>query len=732
MQAEMPAARLGIAQAVDEVDIGALGRALWRRKRWIVGLTLAAASLAFAAAKLVTPLYKSEARVLIEARENIFLRPEAEKLTERSAVVDPEAVTSQVQLVLSRDLAGEVIRKLKLGERGEFDPVLRGLSRLKLYLVHLGLVKDPMEETPEERVLKSYFDRLVAYSVERSRVIAIEFQSENSDLAAQAANAVAEGYLVLQQAAKQDQSRAASQWLAGEIETLRKKVAEAESKVEQYRASTNLFVGTNNTTLSNQQLGDVNAQLSAARAQKADAEAKARIIRESLRSGGPVEFSDIVNSELMRRLSEQRVTLQAQLAEQSSTLLDQHPRIKELRAQIADLERQLRLEADRLARSLENDSKLADARVASLVASLEQLKRSAASTNEQDVELRALDRDAKSQRDLLESYLAKYREASARDNIGAASPEARIISRAVVSTTPAYPKTLATVLVAALGTLVLSVGCIVTGELLGAASGVPAPAPARREPVTPPAESLAKKAAPANAEAAADAAVPGVLPPLVAIESKPMPNPSAAGGIPHDAIASFARELQASGRQGSRIVLLGAQRQMPVARVAIALARKLAEKARVVVTDLMFEPPGLSAIAVDRDAPGIGDLVAGSASFGQIITRDRYSAAHLVMAGAAARPAHAILNSRQFSLAIEALAHSYDHLVINAGSLGDLPLELLAPLAPRAALVADESGNALTVSTQERLGAAGFRDVTVLPGAPAGSDTPLTGSRAAA
>ena len=63
MQAEMPAARLGIAQAVDELDIGALGRALWRRKHWIVGLTLAAASLAFAAAKLVTPLYKSEARV---------------------------------------------------------------------------------------------------------------------------------------------------------------------------------------------------------------------------------------------------------------------------------------------------------------------------------------------------------------------------------------------------------------------------------------------------------------------------------------------------------------------------------------------------------------------------------------------------------------------------------------------------------------------------------------------
>jgi succinoglycan biosynthesis transport protein ExoP len=55
-------------------------------------------------------------------------------------------------------------------------------------------------------------------------------------------------------------------------------------------------------------------------------------------------------------------------------------------------------------------------------ASLDQLKSQAASTNEQDVQLRALERDAKSQRDLLESYLAKYREASARDTINRRPP----------------------------------------------------------------------------------------------------------------------------------------------------------------------------------------------------------------------------------------------------------------------------------------------------------------------
>src|SRR4029077_18741945 len=127
--------------------------------------------------------------------------------------------------------ARDTIRNLKLGERAEFDPVLRGRSFLSALFGILGIAKDPMSQTPEERVLKSYFDRLSAFQVEKSRVIAIEFDSEDPELAARAANAIAEGYLVLQQAHKQEQTRAAGQWLSGEIDSLRAKVADAEAKV---------------------------------------------------------------------------------------------------------------------------------------------------------------------------------------------------------------------------------------------------------------------------------------------------------------------------------------------------------------------------------------------------------------------------------------------------------------------------------------------------------------------
>jgi uncharacterized protein involved in exopolysaccharide biosynthesis/Mrp family chromosome partitioning ATPase len=704
--------RRGISPTGD-IDLGALGRALWRRKWLIAGLTLAAAAIAFAAVNLITPRYKSEARVLIETRENIFFRPDAEKTVERGTTVDQEAVTSQVQLILSRDLARDVIKKLKLAERPEFDPVLAGPSLLRTLLSLTGIIKDPMDMTPEERVFKSYFERLSAFQVEKSRVIGIEFESQDPELAAQAANAIAEGYLVLQQAAKQDQTRAAGSWLSGEIDRLRTRVAESEAKVEQYRGKTNLFIGNNNTSLSNQQLGDYNAQLASARAQKADAESKAKLIRDALKAGTPIEFSDIINSELLRRLSEQRVTLRAQLAEQSSTLLDQHPRIKELRAQVGDLDRQLRTEADRLARSLENDAKLASGKVDGLSAGLDQLKRQAASTNEQDVQLRALERDAKSQRDLLESYLAKYREATARDSIGAAAPDARIISTAVVSNTPSWPKKLPTILVAALAMLVLSSGIVLSGELLSALPTQPA---AGTTPVS--------------------AAVPAERGRDLAAAVRAIDAARAQAGVAPDAIENLARDLGAAGEGARRITVIGAMRDVGATMTAVALGRSLAQQSRVVLVDLALAAPHLAIIASDPAAPGLADLVAGSASFGQIITRDRYSRLHLIMAGRGRTEepldAATITGSPQLSIAIEALGRSYDHVVIDAGAAAEAPLELLAKLAPRAVLVAPELDNPEAALAREQLLQAGFANVSVLVNPSRGPDIGTVGAKAAA
>src|SRR5207253_2332528 len=219
----------------------------------IIVPTVLALVASLAAVNIITPRFKSEARILVDGRENVFLRPTGERNEERSAL-DAEAVTSQVQLVQSRDLAREIIKKNKLAERPEFDPVLQGFSPLKSMLALVGIGRDPLSLTPEERVLEAYYDRFTAYAVDKSRVIVIESQSRDPELAVRVGNSIADGHLVLQQHAGQQQAKSAGQWLSGEIENLRKKVAESESRVEDFRSKSSLFVGTNNTTLSNQQM----------------------------------------------------------------------------------------------------------------------------------------------------------------------------------------------------------------------------------------------------------------------------------------------------------------------------------------------------------------------------------------------------------------------------------------------------------------------------------------------
>ena len=230
-----PVAAPAISDSGD-LDLRSLGQALVRKRGWIILPAALALVLSVTAVNLVAPRYKSEVRILIDGRENVFLRPSGERNEERTSL-DAEAVTSQVQLLQSRDLAREIIKKNKLADRPEFDPVLQGLSPLKSMLALFGIGRDPFSLSPEERVLDAYYERFTAYAVDKSRVIVVEFQSRDPELAARVANSIAEGYLVLQQTARQEQAKSAGQWLSGEIDSLRKRVSDAESRVDAHSGS---------------------------------------------------------------------------------------------------------------------------------------------------------------------------------------------------------------------------------------------------------------------------------------------------------------------------------------------------------------------------------------------------------------------------------------------------------------------------------------------------------------
>ncbi len=681
-----------------ELDLGALGRALWKKRRWIAIPTILAALLAFVAVNMLTPRYLSETRVLIENRETSYSRPENDRNVDRDrTLLDAEALQSQVQIFQSQDLARKVARDLKLTEYKEFNSENSAYQIMTGLVALVGFTREPSRKTLEERVLEHYYERLSAYQVEKSRVVAVDFQSEDPELAAKVANAIGAEYLAMQQQAKREAMKQAGLWLATEIEQLRARVAEAEAKVEDFRTRSNLYVGNNNNQLGTQSLGELNTQLVNARGQKADFEARARFIRDLLKSGKPIEAADITNSELIRRLAEQRVGLRAQLAEQSSTLLPQHPRIKELNAQLGDLDIQIRLEAEKLVRSLENDARIAGARVETFTVQLDQLKQQQSALGGQDVQLRAFEREAKSQRDLLESYLARYRDVTARETPDAVTADARIISQAVPSSTAHFPKKLPIVAVAAIGMFMFALAFAVMGELLGGG-------------IYRPVEMAAPEPAP----------VPARAPSSLAATPEPVQR----------RLAELADRMRVLGGGIYLIGRAGAHEQS--GRIAVHLARDLAASgSRVLFLDLDAKAAPSAALLPEPRVAGLSELLSGGAHFGDVIHRDRASRIHVIAPGRRARDAEQLLAAERLSIVLGALSQTYDYVVLAAPALaGLLGVDRLARFTRATILIAGEGGEAAASAEADALAAKGFVNVMIT----AVTDTPTDRSsgRAAA
>jgi Mrp family chromosome partitioning ATPase len=344
------------------------------------------------------------------------------------------------------------------------------------------------------------------------------------------------------------------------------------------------------------------------------------------------------------------------------------------------------------------------------------------------VQLRALVREAKSQRDLLESYLARYREATARENIDAVPAEARVISRATVSNVPAFPKKLPILIVTTLATLFLAAAFVLSTEIMRQGASVrlrspftpavsaepltadtPVPTPSRTR------RSLLSMFGRKKPEEIPTAPVEPALDPVAADSAVEQPAVPAVA----ESVESIARNLLTLGESGRRVTIVGAARDVGTTSAALALSRALlAQGGSVVLADLALTAPNLSIVSVDPYAPGFAELVRGAAAFGDIITRDRFSRLHLVSTGRVLGDAKAILSSPRLAITLEALARAYDHLLIDAGSIPEISIGLFAQIAPRAVLVVGDPLAPGTEVARRELDAAGFVDVAMMQGLP--------------
>lgn len=644
-----------------DIDLVQLFRAIWERRKTVLAVTIVTAGVALSISSMLDKEYQSETRLLIEPRTLV-----ADSVSGTNPP-DELAVSSQVQLLQSTDLVKEVARDLKLFQLDEFDGNGGPLSSL---LSLLGGGGDAAL-APEERALKAFRKRLTVYQAEGSRVVAIQFTSRDPKLAAAVANKMAEVYLKLQSGAKLDTNSETARWLEPEIASLRDKVRDAEKKVADYRASSGLLQTGETSTLATQQLNDLTAELSRVRGERAAAEARAENVRNALAAGKDTQsLGDIVSSPVIQRLKEQESNIQAQISDLSTSLLEGHPRLKGLRGQLSGVREQIRTETRRVLASLESEANVSRLREQQLLSQLNTVKAESARAGENAVGLNALEREATAQRQLLETYLARYREAASRMDPNAAPADARVISRAVEPREPSFPKIIPITIVAALAGLILSSVFIMLSELFSGRALRPVEGEAPAEAEGPVVETDAKATmvppplAPADPVENAPAEASAEHEEVVADEEE-KPVSDAAGVF---TIAATAAALASADYAGRPVVVVSPDGDAGSA-LTVELARHMALTGmRVLVMDLTATGVPTVQMTGREDLAGITDLLTGQAAFGEIIHPDLGSLAHIVPQGDA-DVRTALRSIERLPIVLAALTEAYERVIVECGAV---------------------------------------------------------------
>jgi uncharacterized protein involved in exopolysaccharide biosynthesis len=705
------------------IDIGTLFSAVWRRKGRIFLATAGLLALTFVVLLFVPKMYESSASILVEQRDSTFLRAsnDAGLGSSGTSVADDMAIASQVELIKSRDTLLAVIDSADLRAEPELNTASSGV--IGLFLGLLG--QAPRQGDITEIVLVNVINRLTVIQERDSRVISVLFRSESPTLAAKVANAIANTHVSRRAGLVVSDTADATKWLEIEIDKLRRKVADAESKVADFRIKNDLYSGRDGTSsLVDQQLSDIATQITQSQERQSTALSRAGVLRALIKAGKPIDSVPAVqDSAVINSLAQQKSELQNKKAELLARLLPSHPSVLAIEAQMDEIDSQMVAEGKRIADALDAEADI-EARIeASLQDKLTQLKATASGDLTNGVTLAELDREAKSQRDLLETYLARYRDASSRTDAGSALPDVRVVTAAAPSVEPASPKTSLILIAVVVVSLAGQMGFVLFGELVSGRAIVeekvrepepedayvepdpvatapveqylpvlsrltrsPAAPEPQQESTTAPQEAVAQ-GAPAAAEDAAGQSETDTSPDDRETEWTSEPEILPPPARPHAPRGTAElRSSQYVSRQAAASRVKQPSRGLPSTLKplvdAIAAGRE-----RVVLIGSLGDPAfaaglveqlgascaalGLGVATIDAASgrpssnPGLGDLLAGAASFGDVVHADR--AGHLARVPWGRREQLDHRSSHGVTLA-EALSDIY-HVVLVATGL---------------------------------------------------------------
>lgn len=398
--------------------------AIVRRRRRLVALCVFVALLIGVVAGLLTKkAYLATVVLNVDMARPTLLQVNADE----GFAFSVQYLTTQIELLKSRELAERVVRKLKLLENRELNPERRGLTAESAQGATTGLAG-------------SIRAGIKVVQVRETNILKLSYEGPSPELAADIANAIAEAYTEWTAESKFATVGLASEFLKTQVEQLRKELDAKQQQLLAYGREKDIISADPGTNAPLQNLDALNRDYGAAVADRVAKEAR----YHEMQTARPEAIADTLSNGLVTSLRADLARLERDYAEKLNLYKPEWPAMQQLKTQIDKSREHLNgliQETVTKARDVaRNDYETAVRRAANLKAVLVPQRSEVQTASSNAVEYNNLRLEVEAKRQQLDTLLKQQAQTEVTSHLsGEGSATTRIVDRALPDWDPSKP-----------------------------------------------------------------------------------------------------------------------------------------------------------------------------------------------------------------------------------------------------------------------------------------------------
>jgi succinoglycan biosynthesis transport protein ExoP len=430
-------AGLGAPESDDGGHVGYVAL-LWKQRLLILGSLFLGAFVRFAIVVTQPPLYKSTATIEMLDFNESFMglnRVDPQAGTASYGATAPN-IQTQIRILTSVSLLNRVTERLNL----ELPPISSVPPDLFSKLRNrLGLVDEEPVQIMRQAI-QTAAGSVRAGGVGNSRLIEVTAESTSPEIAATFVNTLASEYISQNLQLRSSTAVRTMQWMKDQLEETRTRMRQAESRLQEFIRSRGLDFVTQESTLDNSKLAQLQAQLSAIQADRV-----AKATRYEIAKSSPIDsLPDILDDGRLRGLRDQLTGLRREKAQLLATLTPNHYRVQRVEAQIKEIEDTIQREKANLVRRIQNDHEAAVRQERLLAEAYQRQSRTVAAKADRATQYHTLRREVEMTQSVYDALLQQLNQASLVSAVPAHN--IRVVDQATPANEPSKPKPLQDIL----------------------------------------------------------------------------------------------------------------------------------------------------------------------------------------------------------------------------------------------------------------------------------------------